>query len=113
MNNQQRLLLIKSVHTVIWAIFVAMIFYVLYSGIYGQITWMTWVSMAMVVGEGLVLLLFGMSCPLTVLARKYSDSERDNFDIYLPNWLARHNKVIFTTVFLVGLILIIIRSFHP
>lgn len=111
MNNHHRLLLIKWVHTVIWAIFVALIFFVVYSGISGRITWLTWISIALVVGEGLVLLLFGMSCPLTVLARRYSDSERDNFDIYLPNWLARYNKVIFTSIFLIGVLLVIYRVF--
>lgn len=110
MNDDQRLRVIKALHTLIWAIFVAIIFYVLYSGISGQITWMTWVSIAMVVGEGLVLFLFGMSCPLTVLARNYSDSDRDNFDIYLPNWLARNNKIIFTSLFFMGLIIVFIRS---
>lgn len=43
--------------------------------------------------------------PLTLVARKYSDSVRDNFDIYLPEWLARHTKVIYTS--LVVLILLI------
>jgi hypothetical protein len=25
-----------------------------------------------------------------------------NFDIYLPNWLARHNKTIFGAIFILG-----------
>lgn len=57
-----------------------------------------------------MLLVFKMFCPLTLLARKYSDSEKDNFDIFLPNWLAKYNKQIFTTLFAIGLILVIIRT---
>ncbi len=52
-----------------------------------------------------------MFCPITLLARKYSDSKTDNFDIYLPEWLARYNKHIFISIFLVGVILVIIRVY--
>ena len=51
--------------------------------------------------EGIVLLSFKKMCPLTILARKYSESTRDNFDIYLPEWLARNNKLIYTTFFII------------
>jgi len=57
--------------------------------------------------ECLVLLLFKMACPLTVVARRYSDSQRPNFDIYLPEWLARYNKLIYGLILLgilVGLV---------
>ena len=36
-----------------------------------------------------------MACPLTIVARRYSDSQLPNFDIYLPIWLARYNKHIY------------------
>lgn len=39
-------------------------------------------------------------CPLTNVAQRYSDERTDNFDIYLPRWLARYNKAIFGTLFL-------------
>ena len=66
----------------------------------------------MVIVEGLVLLVFGGRCPLTILARTYSDSDRDNFDIFLPNWLARYNKLISTTVYIVGLVVVGYRLLH-
>lgn len=110
MNSTEKLFAIKLLHTVIWAFFVAVIFYVLYSGIADKVTIYTWIGIALVIGEGLTLLIFKMFCPLTLIARKYSDSERDNFDIFLPNWLARHNKVIFTSIFVVAVVLVIYRS---
>jgi hypothetical protein len=36
------------------------------------------------------------------LAAQFTDSNADNFDIYLPNWLARHNKAIFGVLFVAG-----------
>ena len=104
-----KLFWIKMFHTLIWLFFVTVIFYVLFSGITGKINDYTWVGIGLVFGEGIVLLAFKMFCPLTLLARKYSDSKKDNFDIFLPNWLAKNNKVIFTTIFLIALAMVLIR----
>jgi hypothetical protein len=50
-----------------------------------------------------------MRCPLTDLAARYTDDRRDNFDIYLPEWLARHNKRIFGWLFVGGLVFTAVR----
>ena len=50
-------------------------------------------------GEVGVLLLNRMRCPLTTIAARYTDDRADNFDIFLPRWLARHNQRIFGTLF--------------
>ncbi|PTX41477.1 hypothetical protein C8P64_3277 [Christiangramia gaetbulicola] len=109
MNKANKLLAIKLIHTIIWMIFVLVIFYVLYSGVFNQITTLTWIGIGMVIGEGMLLMIFNKFCPLTLIARKYSDSQKDNFDIFLPNWLAKYNKLIFTSIFLVGVILVLFR----
>lgn len=102
---------IKILHTLIWVFFVAVIGYVLYSGISGHITVFTWIGIGLVFLEGAVLLIYGGACPLTHWARRYSDSPKDNFDIYLPNFIARHNQRIFTTLFLTGVAMVLIRFF--
>ena len=103
-------MVIKLIHTVILGIFVAVIFYVVYSGITDSVTIYTWIGIGLIIGEGFTLLIFKMFCPLTLIARKYSDSQKDNFDIFLPNWLAKHNKVIFTSIFVIGLIAVLYRT---
>ena len=105
-----KLIVIKMTHTLIWIFMVSVIFNVLYSGIFNRINILTWICIAIIVMEGMVLLAFKMSCPLTVLARKYSNSTNHNFDIYLPEWLAQYNKQIFTTIFFIGLITVLIRT---
>ena len=109
MDDSEKLFAIKLVHTVIWLFFVLVIFYIVYSGITGQIHTFTFIAIGLVILEGIVLLLFKMFCPLTLVARKYSTSTKDNFDIFLPNWLARHNKTIFTTIYLIGVLIVLIR----
>lgn len=109
MGNEKKLFLVKLLHTVIWAFFVVTIFYVVYCGVFDEVKTLTWVAAGLVILEGLVLVIFRMYCPLTLIARRYSNSERDNFDIFLPNWLARHNKRIFTSIFIFGLMLVLWR----
>ena len=50
-----------------------------------------------------MLLLNRWSCPLTAVAARYTPDRRANFDIFLPLWLARNNKLIFGTLFVCGL----------
>jgi hypothetical protein len=110
MNRVAKLFAVKLIHNLIWAFFVGVIFYILYCGISDQVTQATWIGIALVFGEGAVLIIFKMFCPLTLIARRYSDSKKDNFDIFLPNWLAKHNKLLFTSIFLLAVVLVVIRS---
>ena len=106
-----KLTLIKTIHTLIWAFMVAVIFYIVYCGVFDTVNLFTWIAVGIIILEGLVLLLFKMSCPLTVLARKYSSSTNHNFDIYLPEWLAKYNKQIFTSIYFIGIIIVLFRVF--
>tara|TARA_R110002012_G_scaffold39867_5_gene109953 strand:- start:813 stop:1160 length:348 start_codon:yes stop_codon:yes gene_type:complete len=108
-SKDKKLLLIKSLHTVIWLFFNLVIFYLLYAAIANSIDRWVFICIGLVLVEGVVLLTFKMFCPLTVWARKYSDSTKANFDIFLPNWLAKYNKLIYTTIFLIALIIIVLR----
>ena len=48
-------------------------------------------------------------CPLTAVAARYTEDRRPNFDIYLPEWLARYNKEIFGTLLVAGLAYAVLR----
>lgn len=111
MNRQvkTKLFWIKTLHTLIWLVLGSGVLYVLWSGISGNITLLSWICAAAIIVEGVVLLLFDGSCPLTVAARKYSDSQKANFDIFLPDIIARYNKLIFGSLFVVGLLLMLWR----
>jgi hypothetical protein len=100
------LTLIKIIHTLVWLFFNVVIFYLLYAVIVNKIDWLVWIGLGLFLLEGIVLLAFRNMCPLTVIARRYSDSAKNNFDIYLPEWLAKYNKPIYTS--LLGLIIIVL-----
>lgn len=108
-SRSMSLLLVKLAHTLIWVWLVSCIGVVVWSGVTGRVNRWSWFATYAVLIEGLILLIFRGNCPLTIVARRYSDSRKDNFDIFLPNWLARHNQMIFTTIFALGLGLMLIR----
>lgn len=92
---------IKLLHTFVWALFAACIVAIPFAAAFGAIR-LAWGLIAIVGLEVVVLLLNGLKCPLTGIAGRYTTDRRDNFDIYLPIWLARHNKLIFGTLYLAG-----------
>ena len=83
-----------------------------YEVITDKITAFFWIGIGLIIIEFLVLLYFKMICPLTILGRKYSNSTKENFDIYLPNWLAKYNKQIYTTFFILIIIVLIYRTLN-
>jgi len=113
MTPRSKLILIKSLHTLIWIFFNVVIFYVLYAAIINKIDKWVWICIAFVIGEGIVLAANKTKCPLTHVAEKYTDAREPNFDIYLPLWLAQYNKIIYTTIFGIGLLLLLYRLLWP
>lgn len=105
MRDQTKLTIIKTVHTVIWIFFNVVIFYMLYAAINNKLDKWLWIGYGLFVLEGIVLLVFKFFCPLTIMARKYSASPKENFDIYIPNWLAKYNKRIYTSILVVIIII--------
>ncbi len=80
-----------------------------YAVIINKIDKYVWIGVALILLEGMVLLIFKKMCPITLIARKYSNSTKDNFDIFLPNWLAKNNKLIYTTIFIIIVFMLIYR----
>jgi len=81
----------------------------LYAVITDSMDTLYWACWGLVLLEGLILAFFRWTCPLTLLARRYISSTKDNFDIYLPNWLARHTKTIYTVISVLILALTLYR----
>lgn len=111
MKKEEKLVLVKLGHTAIWLAFNVLIFYMYYSVFTNNINIWLWIGFGLILLEGLVLLLFRMACPLTLVARKYSGSTRPNFDIFLPQWLAKNNKLIYTSLVVFLIIILIVRKY--
>ena len=99
---------IKAAHTLVWALFAGCIVaipFVSWQGEHRAAAWLT----AIVFFEVALLALNGMRCPLTAWAGRYTTDRQDNFDIYLPLWLARHNKSVFGALYVAGAAFALVR----
>lgn len=94
---------IKLLHTVVWALFVACILGIFVAARAGRLG-LAAVLIGVVMCEALVLVFNRMRCPLTDVAARYTAERADNFDIYLPLFVARHNKTIFGALYLAGIV---------
>ncbi|MFZ1786341.1 MAG: hypothetical protein WAU23_14140 [Ferruginibacter sp.] len=108
-SGSSKLISIKIVHTLIWLFFNGVIIYLFYAVIVNRIDKWVWIGIGFILLETIVLLIFKLKCPLTVWARKYSNSQKHNFDIYLPEWLATYNKEIYSALFTVFLLMLLYR----
>jgi hypothetical protein len=101
MKTSTALVTIKIIHTVVWVFFVACILAIPIAA-YALHFPLVLLLITAVLFEVFVLLINRWSCPLTGVAARYTDNRQDNFDIYLPLWLTRHNKLIFGALFVCG-----------
>jgi hypothetical protein len=95
------LVLVKALHTMVWAFFAGCIVALPVAALAGRLRLAAWLAAAVSV-EVVVLVANRWRCPLTDVAARYTEDRRDNFDIYLPLWVARYNKQIFGPLFAVG-----------
>ncbi len=109
-KNFTKLFLVKFLHTLIWAFFVSVIGFILYAGIGNDLSIRVWIAIGLIIVEGIVLLLNEWKCPLTPIAARYTEHRGDNFDIFLPAWLARNNKIIFTLLYFISVVVVIYRA---
>jgi hypothetical protein len=99
---------IRLVHTVVWAGFAGCIVAIPVLALQQRFR-LAAILALIVLGEVVVLAINRWRCPLTPIAARYTEDRRANFDIYLPEWLARYNKEIFGTLYFAGVVLLVVR----
>lgn len=108
MGPQRALVVIKLVHTAAWAVFAGCILAIPVFA-WRRETDTAMVLIGIVLVECAILIANRMRCPLTDVAARYTEDRRDNFDIYLPLWLARYNKQIFGWLFVASIVFTLAR----
>jgi hypothetical protein len=100
---ERRLVAIKLFHTVVWGFFAGSIVVIPIAAFADRFLLATSLA-GVVLIEVLILVANRWTCPLTAVAARYTTERRPNFDIYLPSWLARHNKTIFGALYVAGIV---------
>jgi hypothetical protein len=101
-SGPSALRIVKVAHTIIWALFATAVLAIAPLAWVGAYRYASFL-IALVFVEVLILIANGWRCPLTAVAARFTDDRHDNFDIYLPEWLARHNKLLFGSLYLFGI----------
>lgn len=99
---RRALIAVKGLHTLVWVFFATCIVAIPVAAATNEFRWAAILS-GVVAVECAVLVLNRMRCPLTDLAGRYTEERAENFDIYLPLWVARHNQRIFGTLYALGM----------
>ena len=105
MANRSRrvnaLVAIKLLHTAVWAVLAGCILALPITALLHRFDWAI-ILTVIIVAECGVLAINKGRCPLTGVAARFTLDRAENFDIFLPNWVARYNKAIFGTLFVIN-----------
>jgi hypothetical protein len=101
MEAAHMLILVKLLHTLVWAFLAGSILALPLLAV-GRRFRLAWILSGIVLLECAVLGTNSGRCPLTDVAARFTSERGPSFVIYLPGWLAEHNKLVFGLLFLAG-----------
>ncbi len=109
MSSRQKLIIIKTIHTVIYFVMVWAVFYLLYSALTQTYSGWFYVALSLLIAESLVFALSGMKCPLTSLAKRYGGDKGYVGDLFIPERFSKYTFRVFGTIFLVSIALLLLN----
>ena len=100
---------IKSVHTVVFFLLSGLLGIFVYEVMVNRISLFTWTAVTLFLAEGVILMMNGWRCPLTTYAEKLGSSHGQITDIFLPKWFADRVFIVYTGLFIGGLLFLVFR----
>lgn len=100
---------IKIVHTLIFIFMIIWVGIVFFTLLLDKISILTWIGIGFMLLEGLVLLISGWKCPLTIYAENLGADDGSVTDIFLPRFIADQMFKIFGTISVICLVLLLVR----
>lgn len=101
LKSREMLVFIKLLHSLVWVLLAGCVVCIPLFTLKRRYRAAKIVSIVVWI-ECLIILVNRGRCPLTDFAARYTTDRAANFDIYLPLWLAKYNKLIFGTAFVLG-----------
>jgi hypothetical protein len=105
-DRRRALVMVKVFHTAIWGFFAGCIVALPVAAWWNRFD-LAAILTGCVVVECAVLGLNRGRCPLTAIAARYTSDRSAAFDIYLPEWVAKRNKILFRTLFVLNEMIVI------
>ena len=100
---------IKVLHSAAFWFFTAANLVVLAAAVTGRTCTLTWTGLAVLLIEGVILMLNGWRCPLRTYAEDIGAVSGQVTDIFLPNWFADRIFPICGGLLLLSVVLILLR----
>ena len=102
---------IKGIHLAIFILVSGLLIGFLYEVVTGRMSYLTWSTIGILLGEGVVLVTNRWRCPLTAVAEGLGSQHGQVTDILLPKSIADHVWTIYTWLFAGGLVVLLFRLF--
>lgn len=110
MTEDQRLNLVRAVHTAIYVVMAAAAFVLLYAGVTGARGAWLWVAGVLMTMECVVFIGSGMRCPLTAVAARHGADRKGVSDTFFPESVTRHTFRIFAPIIALAALLLAARA---
>ena len=106
MDKRAKLNITKSIHTVIYFIMVAAVFYTFFCAVTATRNYLLLFCIILVALEGIVFFVNGRECPFTSLAKKYGDEKGYVGDMFVSRRIAESTFKVFGVVFFLSVIIL-------
>lgn len=100
---------IKSLHLAVFVAVTGLLVGFLYEVVADRISYLTWGTIGIFLGEGAVLITNHWRCPLTAVAESLGSKHGQVTDILLPKGIADHVWTIYTWLFAGAFLLLLYR----
>ena len=102
----KKVFIVKSIHLTLFILMCVCLFYILYCAITRTYDWTLLTAIAIILINGLSIVLNRGRCPLTTLAEKYGAENGAVTHLILPKWAARYVFKFFTVVAAIEVVLL-------
>ena len=103
------LVFIKSVHTAIFVVMNVCLAILILEVITDRISYLSWISIAALLTESVVLIACGWRCPISIYAQNIGVTDGQESDIFLPLWFTDRIPVVYGSILAVTLVFFVIR----
>jgi hypothetical protein len=100
---------IKTLHLVVFIVITVVLVGFLYEVGADKVSYLTWGTIGVFLGEGVVLMTNRWRCPLTAVAENLGSKHGQVTDILLPKFIADNVWTIYTWLFAGGFIVLLVR----
>lgn len=98
--------LIRALHGAITLLFLSCLAYVYYAGLTNQVGPLAYIAVALLLLEGLVIVLNRGDCPLGAVHNRFGD-EKAFFELFLPQPVAKRAVPFLGVIAAIGILLVI------